>query len=144
MTRGACIVVTALAAAAVLAGCQTNSGGGGDQSNTLLNVTNRTIPDGQPGLLFTYQAAANEEVTISVQASTDAADPDFLVVAGEVTFEQLDDVPLGDLVVNADNDTSGEEIRSYDGEPAGIYSLFVTDGREFPGATFTILVTQRK
>jgi len=117
-------------------------GGGGTPPTTLVAVTGRTIPDGQ-ALALTFEPEADRPVTISVQADSDHANPDFRVVRGEVDFEDLQTVPIADLIVVSADEGSGEEVDTFTPETAEAFTLFVEDNNDWPGARFSVTITQR-
>ena len=142
MSKRRAIAALLVATAAITAGCS-SGGGSGSTPNTLLAVTGRTITAGQD-LAFVFSPEAGKLVTISVQANSDMADPNFRVVRGEVDFEDLDDTPISDLVMIGADQNSGQEIGNFTPEAAGPYTLFVSDGNNWPDATFSITVTQQR
>lgn len=127
---------------AVALGC-VSTGGGGSSTVTLVAVTGRSIPAGQ-ALALAFNREADQAVTISVQASTDAADPDFRVVRGEVDFEDLPMTPIADLVLVASDRGSGQELDMFTPTAAEPYTLFVVDNNDALNATFSVSITQRR
>ncbi len=133
-------LITILAGVISLAsGCTVTVGG--DRPDVLVTVTARSIPAGQ-ALAFQFTPEAGRTVTVSVQANTDLADPDFHVVRGQVDYPDLDSVPFGDVVLIGTGNDAGQEIGSFTPEAAETYTLFVTDPGGTAGATFSVTVTQ--
>ncbi len=138
------VVVCALGLAGLACTATVTPGPGHSSSVTLLGpLTNRIIPEGE-ALVFTFQTETDGQVSISVQANTDSAEPDFQVVRGEV--EDLESTPIADLVVPAaDVRTDGQATASFEPEgPEQAYTIFITDDAEEPDARFSITITQRK
>ncbi|MCK4658826.1 MAG: hypothetical protein KAV82_04825 [Phycisphaerae bacterium] len=129
-----------LATAVVVGGCSVNPIPA-PTPNRLLAVTGRVIPQGQ-ALSFVINPEAGKRVTINVQADTDLADPDFRVVRGEIDYEDLDSTPISDLILISADQGSGQEIGHFVPEAAEAYTLFIEDRNNWPGATFSITVTQ--
>ena len=132
------------AAALICVGCSVSAGGGGGGSSTrLLSVSGVSIPEGDDALAFVFNAEADRRVTVTVTANIDLSDPDIQVVIGNVSLDELDEVPIGDLVLTAQDRNTPQESGSFTPDTAGDYTLFITDHREWPTATFSISVTQR-
>ncbi len=133
-------LITILAGVTIMSsGCSVNVGG--TQPDGLVTVTARSIPAGQ-ALAFQFTPEAGRMVTVSVQANTDLADPDFHVVRGQVDYADLESVPFGNVVLIGTGDDAGQEIGSFTPEVSETYTLFVTDPRDTAGATFSVTVTQ--
>jgi hypothetical protein len=139
------VIAATLALAVVGLACTATvvpgGGGGGSTSERLLLITGRTIPVGE-ALVFNFETVSDGRVNISVQADTDFAQPDFQVVIGEVT--DLESTPIGDQVVRAPDTRDGQATASFTpGGPEEVYTIFILDQADWPGATFTITITQR-
>ena len=126
-------------------GCNVSpGGGGGSETERLLAVSGRAIPEGG-ALAFILAPQAERRVNISVQADTNRAAPDFVVVVGEVDFQDLDEVPFGDFVItSADNRSPGQASDHFTPEEEGPYTIFITDDNEWEGARLSVTITQRK
>lgn len=108
---------------------------------TLVSATGRTIPEGA-ALAFSFTPVAGRRVNISVQANTDRANPDFLVVRGEIDYADLQNTPISDLILIGADEGSGQEVGSFTPEVVEPYTLFVEDANNRIGATFSVFVTQ--
>ena len=133
--------IAAVLTTTMIAGCSINVSPA-PKPTLLVSATGRTIPTGT-ALAFSFDPEAGRRVTISVQANTDRADPDFQVVRGKIDFEDLGDTPISDLVLFSADEGSGQEIDFFTPETAESYTLFITDANDWPGATFSVSVTQR-
>jgi len=142
MSRHSVIAAALIAIAVIAVGCTVNVSPG-TPATVLVSATGRSIPAGQQVLAFLITPLAGKGVTISVQASTDAADPEFEVIRGEVSVEERDDVTLGDVIETANDESPGQEIGRFTPEFAQPYTIFVMDDNNIPGATFSVTVTQR-
>jgi hypothetical protein len=134
-----------LAALAFCAGCSVNvggDGGGGNPGTTLLSVTGRQILPGQVLAFPLNIPQAGRVVTVSVQADTDYADPNFEVHRGTVDPEDRNDTPRGDVVIISNGQEAGQEVDSFTPDTAGDYTLFVEDESNWPNASFSVTVIQ--
>ena len=118
-------------------------GGGGSRSTeTLLTRSGVVLTPGQL-TPFTFEAEADRLVTISVQANTDHATPDFVLVAGVV--DSAADITLEEAIIRtAENRSDGQAVDEFTPATGGSYTLFVEDTSSWPGATFSVLVAQRR
>lgn len=134
-----------LAALALCAGCNVNvggGGGGGDPGTSLLSVTGRQILPGQVLAFPLDIPQAGRTVSVSVQADTDYADPNFEVHRGTVDPEDRNNTPRGDVVIISNGQDPGQEIDSFTPDAAGSFTLFVEDENDWPSASFSITVIQ--
>jgi len=128
-------------------GCQVSSGGGGGGagSSTLLSVSSVSIPAGSDALALGFEAEEGREVVVTVTADTDRADPDLQVVIGDVNLDELDDVPIGDLVLVSTDRDSPQESGSFTPDADGPFTLFITEASDFDflDISYSVTVTQR-
>jgi hypothetical protein len=133
------------AALALCAGCSVNVGGGGGGGNagtTLLSVTGRQILTGQVLAFPLNIPQVGRTVSVSVQADTDNADPNFEVHRGTVDPEDRNNTPRGDVVIISNGQDPGQEVDSFSPDEAGDFTLFVEDENDWPNASFSITVIQ--
>lgn len=144
MSKYRTIAAGLIASALLAVGCSVAVSPGTPATPTtiLVSATGRSIPAGQQLLAFLIEPLAGRRVTISVQASTDAADPEIEVIRGNVTVEERDDVTLGDVIDTANDERPGQEIGRFTPEFTGEYTIFVRDDNDIPSATFSVTVTQ--
>ena len=140
MSKHIAIAAALVTVAIVATGCAVNVNPK-PQPTVLLSVTGRSITDGQ-ALAFVFTPEADRRVNISVQASTDRANPDFRVVRGAIDYEDLNDTPISGLVLISADQGSGQEINHFTPETAEAFTLFVEDANDWPEATFSVTVTQ--
>lgn len=113
------------------------------EMTSLLGVTGRTIPPGQ-SLALTFTPEANKAVIVTVQASTDASNPDFWLVRGQLDIDDLQTTPIANLVRVSDEDDGGEEIAAFLPDVAEPFTIFIDDRNDVIGANFSVAVTQEK
>ena len=113
------------------------------EMTSLLGVTGRTIPPGQ-SLALTFTPEANKPVIVTVQASSDAANPDFWLVRGEFDIDDLQTTPIANLVRVSDEDDDGEEIAAFLPDVAEPYTIFIDDRHNTVAASFSVAVTQER
>lgn len=113
------------------------------EMTSLLGVTGRTIPPGQ-SLALTFTPEANRPVIITVQASTDASNPDFWLVRGELDIDDLQTTPISQLLRVSDEDDGGEEIAAFLPDAAEPFTIFIDDRNDILGARFSVAVTQEQ
>lgn len=110
---------------------------------SLLAITGRTIPPGQ-SLAMSFTPESDKPVIVTVQASTDASNPDFWLVRGQLDLEDLQTTPLSNLVRVSDEDDGGEEIAAFLPDSDEPYTIFIDDRHDILGASFSVAVTQEK
>lgn len=110
---------------------------------TLLAVTGRMIPPGQ-SLALTFTPQANKPVIVTVQSSSDLANPDFWLVRGELDLDDLQTTPISQLVRVSDEDEGGEEIAAFLPDMNEPYTIFIDDRNDVIGARFSVFVTQER
>lgn len=113
------------------------------EMNSLLGVTGRTIPPGQ-SLALSFTPEANKPVIVTVQASTDGANPDFWLVRGQLDIDDLQTTPISELVRVSDEDEGGEEIAAFLPDVAEPFTIFIDDRNDIVAASFSVAVTQEK